>query len=127
MSTAILEHINLTVKNPTKTANMLIDLFGWHIRWQGEALSGGFTIHVGGENSYLALYNHNSADKSDSDSHYQVNGLNHLGIVVDDLEATERKILDAGFKTHNHGDYEPGQRFYFYSHDDLEIEVISYQ
>jgi len=43
-----------------------------------------------------------------------------------DLDATEQKVLQAGFKTHNHGDYEPGRRFYFNDHDGVEYEIVSY-
>lgn len=56
MSALRIEHINLTVTNPAQTAEMLISLFNWHIRWQGPARSGGHTIHVGSEDHYLALY-----------------------------------------------------------------------
>jgi len=54
-------------------------------------------------------------------------GLNHLGIMVDDLEDAESRIMAAGFKTFSHGDYKPGKRFYFNAPDQLEIEVVSYQ
>jgi hypothetical protein len=52
--------------------------------------------------------------------------LNHVAIVVDDLDATEAKIIAAGYETLNHGDYEPGRRFYFYDDDRIEYEVVSY-
>lgn len=32
MKAAILEHVNVTVSDPDKTAAMLCDLFGWHVR-----------------------------------------------------------------------------------------------
>ncbi|MEM6653029.1 MAG: VOC family protein, partial [Pseudomonadota bacterium] len=35
MSKAMLEHVNLTVTDPDKTAEMLCDLFDWRIRWAG--------------------------------------------------------------------------------------------
>ncbi len=34
---AHLEHLNVTVKDPAATAEMLQALFGWQIRWQGAA------------------------------------------------------------------------------------------
>ena len=37
MSRAILEHINMTVTDPDKTAQMLSELFGWRVRWSGRA------------------------------------------------------------------------------------------
>ena len=56
MSIALLEHINLTVSDPKKTAARLIDLFGWHIRWEGASMDNGYTVHVGTDSQYLALY-----------------------------------------------------------------------
>jgi len=52
--------------------------------------------------------------------------LNHIGIVVDDLDAVEKLVIAKGFKPFSHGNYEPGRRFYFYDSDRLEFEVISY-
>ena len=45
---------------------------------------------------------------------------------LDDLDAVAKKVTDYGFKTTNHGDYEPGRRFYFHDHDNVEYEVVSY-
>ena len=50
----------------------------------------------------------------------------HFGVVVDDLSAVEAKVKAAGFTPFNHGDYEPGKRFYFNDQDDVEWEVVSY-
>ncbi len=51
-----LEHVNITVPDPDDSAAQLCTLFGWHIRWSGEAKDQGYTVHVGDEGSYLALY-----------------------------------------------------------------------
>ena len=127
MSQGILEHVNITVKDPKVTAELMGDLFGWHIRWQGEAINGGFTIHVGTDDDYLALYTGPGGKQMAAQDNYsQLGGLNHVGIVVDDLDAVEAKVLAAGFKTINHGDYEPGLRFYFRDGDGVEYEVVSY-
>lgn len=52
--------------------------------------------------------------------------MNHLGVVVDDLDAVEAKVEALGFKSHRHADYDPGRRFYFYDADGVEIEVVQY-
>lgn len=125
-----LEHVNMTVKDPRATAQMLQDLFGWHIRWEGGAMNGaGYTVHVGGAEDYLALYS--GADPAQTvpkaDASYVTRGaLNHVGIVVEDLAATEAKVRAMGFTPHSHADYEPGSRFYFHDADGLEFEVICY-
>ncbi|SEW14031.1 hypothetical protein SAMN04488515_1244 [Cognatiyoonia koreensis] len=124
-----LEHVNVTVPDPKATAGMLIDLFGWHIRWEGPSMEGqGYTVHVGSEKSYVALYTGpgpQTVPKKDA-SYVTRGGLNHLGVVVDDLDAVETKVKSLGFEPTSHADYEPGRRFYFTDADGVEIEVISY-
>jgi catechol 2,3-dioxygenase-like lactoylglutathione lyase family enzyme len=127
---AHLEHVNITVADPKKTAAMLSELFGWHTRWEGSAMNGlGYTVHVGSDDSYVAVYS--GADPAQTvpkaDASYQTRGgLNHLGVVVNDLDAVEAKVKAMGLSTHSHADYEPGRRFYFHDADGIEIEVVSY-
>lgn len=125
-SLARLEHINLTVSDPDRTAAMLVGLFGWHVRWEGGSIHDGRTVHVGTDDDYLALYTMPQATTKDGSSYAQVAGLNHIALVVDDLDHVERRVLEAGFATTNHGDYEPGRRFYFCDHDNVEFEIVSY-
>lgn len=126
-----LEHANITVSDPKKTAAMLSDLFGWHTRWEGSAMNGlGYTVHVGTADSYIAVYTgavpSQTVPKTPDANYQTLGGLNHIGVVVDDLDAVEAKVKALGFKTHSHADYEPGKRFYFHDGDGVEIEVISY-
>ncbi|MGZ9810565.1 VOC family protein [Pseudoroseicyclus sp. H15] len=125
---ARLEHVNVTVADPVATAEMLCKLFGWQIRWQGTAIHGGHTVHVGGDDTYLALYTGpgGRAQQEASDSYSQRAGLNHIGVVVDDLDAAEAGVTAAGYEPHSHADYEPGRRFYFREENGVEIEVVSY-
>ncbi len=123
---ASLEHVNITVSQPERTAEMLCNLFGWRIRWKGPSKSGGRTIHVGVDDAYLALYTP-TTELGSAESHYEVpGGLNHIGVVVSDLDATELLVLAAGYETLSHSDYEPGRRFYFCDSDGIEFEVVSY-
>jgi catechol 2,3-dioxygenase-like lactoylglutathione lyase family enzyme len=123
---AQLEHANYTVSDPAATAAWMGDVFGWHIRWEGDAMMGGHTKHVGTRTSYVALYSPGTPFKMRTDHHTTINGLNHIAVVVDDLDATEKAALAQGFKTMNHADYEPGRRFYFHDHDGIEYEVVKY-
>jgi catechol 2,3-dioxygenase-like lactoylglutathione lyase family enzyme len=125
-STGILEHLNVTVRDPDATAALLGRLFGWHVRWSGEAKLGGFTVHVGTDDQYLAIYSLDPDAANSPDSYRSIGGLNHIGVVVDDLDATEALILAEGLVTHTHADYEPGRRFYFDDPDGIEYEVASY-
>ncbi len=126
---ARLEHVNFTVKDPDATAAMLGDLFGWRVRWSGTAIHGGRTVHVGTDDDYLALYTGPGNDpQAGADTSYtRLAGLNHVGVVVDDLEAVEARVAARGFAPHGHADYEPGRRFYFRDGDGVEFEVVSYR
>ena len=126
MTTSRLEHVNLTVSDPVATAGLLERIFGWHVRWQGEAIHGGMSVHVGEDDSYVALYTPQALVTDDTRSHDRLLGLNHLGIVVDDLDAVEARVVAAGLVPRSHADYEPGRRFYFEDADGLEIEVVEY-
>jgi len=126
---ARLEHVNLTVRDPQETAALMGRLFGWRVRWQGAAIAGGHTVHVGDEDQYLALYSGPGGAEDQlpaQDNYRQLAGLNHVGVVVDDLDAVEARVKDEGFTPKNHADYEPGRRFYFDDRDGVEYEVVSY-
>ena len=126
--TGKLEHINYTVPDPDKTAGWLCDLFGWKVRWRGEAINGGYTVHVGDEESYLAIYTGPGGEpQASADVSYgKIAGLNHVGIVVEDLDAMEERVKALGYTPGNHADYEPGRRFYFRDENNVEFEIVSY-
>ncbi|RAN39567.1 VOC family protein [Hyphomonas sp. GM-8P] len=126
MKPALFEHVNVTVSDPKKTAAMLVDLFGWHVRWEGPAKYDGYTVHVGTDDEYIALYALPKQDRMDEESYYRTGAVNHFGILVEDLDAAEQRILKSGLKTHSHQTYDPGSRFYFHDHDGIEWEVVSY-
>ncbi|MCK4861287.1 MAG: VOC family protein [Rhodobacteraceae bacterium] len=126
MSRAILEHVNVTVSDPAKTADMLCDLFNWQIRWSGDSINGGKTIHVGSAGSYVALYSPEGGTSVTGSSYENLGGLNHIAVVVKDLDDVEARVKAAGFTPGKHGDYEPGRRFYFHDLDNIEYEVVCY-
>lgn len=124
--TAHLEHVNYTVRNARETAAWMCDLFGWHIRWQGDSINDGYTVHVGTTDHYLAIYSPKQATEPTQDTYRVPGGLNHIAVTVDDIDAVEAEILAAGFKTESHANYEPGRRFYFYDSDGIEYEIVQY-
>ena len=117
-----LEHVNLTVSDIDRSAALMARLLGWHIRWRGPSQMGGETIHVGEEATYIAFY----TDGADHAGQRKGRPLNHVGVVVDDLDAAEAVVKEAGLVPFNHADYEPGRRFYFFDWDGIEFEVVSY-
>lgn len=125
MTQPIIEHVNMTVSNPDRSAALMTALFGWKERWRGPAQNAGFTIHVGGEQAYIAFYT--GPDGQHADSQFQKGEpLNHVGVLVEDIDAVEQRVIAAGLAPFSHGDYDPGRRFYFFDHDGIEFEVISY-
>ena len=125
MASPRIEHVNLTVSDADRAAGLMETVFGWKVRWQGPGRDGGRTIHVGSDNHYVALWSDRSAQYTPEDF-AKGRPLNHVGLEVDDLEATEARVVEAGLTPFSHGDYEPGRRFYFLDHDGIEYEVVSY-
>ena len=123
---AHLEHTNFTVSNATKTAQWMSELFGWHIRWQGPSIDGGKSLHIGTDAQYLALYQPRKPPHPKASSYETRGGLNHIAVVVDDIDKAEQKVTELGFIAGNHGDYEPGRRFYFHDDDNIEYEIVQY-
>jgi catechol 2,3-dioxygenase-like lactoylglutathione lyase family enzyme len=121
-----IEHVNVTVTDPDRAAALMQALFGWRVRWKGPALNGGRTIHVGSDESYVALY----APREGADpgrDFAKGRPLNHIGVEVEDLDAVEANVIAAGLMPINHADYDPGRRFYFFDPDGIEYEVVSYR
>lgn len=121
-----LEHVNVTVADPDATAQVLCGLFGWRIRWSGGGMQTGRSVHVGNDDSYVALFSYGDDQAPAIDSYRTRAGLNHIAVVTDDLEGTEQRIIAAGYTPGEHYDYEPGRRFYFTEENGIEIEVVSY-
>ena len=125
MPASRLEHVNVTVTDPDRAASLMEILFGWRIRWRGPARDGGHSIHVGSADSYIAVYTGAGVTYTAEDF-AKGRPLNHIGVEVDDLDGVEAKVVAAGLTPFNHGDYEPGRRFYFFDPDGIEYEVVSY-
>jgi catechol 2,3-dioxygenase-like lactoylglutathione lyase family enzyme len=126
MSTPRIEHVNVTVSNPERAARLMEELFDWRVRWKGPARDGGRTIHIGSKEHYIALYTGRD-NAYTADDFAKGQPLNHIGIEVDDIDATEARVVAAGLKPFNHDNYDPGRRFYFLDPDGIEYEIISYR
>ena len=125
MTNGTLEHVNITVSDPHRSAALLRDLFGWHIRWEGPSMSAGHTIHIGTDDAYVALYTNPEVRAADP-AFRKGEPMNHIGVTVDDLDAVEAKVVAAGLRPFGHDDYDPGRRFYFFDWNGIEFEVVSY-
>jgi catechol 2,3-dioxygenase-like lactoylglutathione lyase family enzyme len=126
MASPRIEHVNVTVSDPDRAARLMESVFGWRVRWQGPAMNGGRTVHVGSDDHYVALYAAKDGPAGDA-GFAKGRPLNHIGVEVDDLDGTEARVVAAGLVPFSHGDYEPGRRFYFFDPDGIEYEVVSYR
>lgn len=122
ISGGVLEHVNLTVSDPERSSALFQRLLGWHERWRGAA-QGGRTIHVGNESGYLALF---TGDEAGCFPYEKGVPMNHVGLLVDDLDGARATVEQAGLVPFGYGDYQPGRRFYFLDWDGIEFEVVSY-
>lgn len=123
MPLARLEHVNIRVSDPDRTAAFLSALTGWQERWRGPAIDDGWTIHLGAEFDYIALY----TPKEPVEGRFKKGApLQHIGLVVDDLDVAEATVKAHGLTPFNHADYAPGRRFYVYDWDGIEFELVSY-
>ncbi len=124
MANARLEHVNFSVTDGERSAELLEQLTGWHRRWEGPSLDNGRSIHLGDDHAYVAIH---TSPRIAGDFAKSV-PMNHIGIAVDDLDAAEAVVIEHGLETFNHGKYEPGPRsFYFFDWDGIEFEVVSYE
>ncbi len=125
MAALRIEHVSVTVSSPERTASLIEQIFDWQVRWSGPSRNGGRTVHIGSADQYVSLYANSNAAGT-ATPFPKGAPLNHIGVEVDDLEATEQRVIEAGLKPFDQGDYEPGRRFYFLDPDGIEYEVVSY-
>jgi len=125
--TVRLEHANITVADPKATAAWLCDVFGWHVRWEGPGMQTGYTVHVGTDDSYVALFSYGDSAPPTQETYRTRGMLNHLAVFTDEIDAVDERVRKAGFRPGPHHAYAPGRRFYFHDGDGIEWEVASHQ
>lgn len=124
MKSARLEHVNISVTNGPRTADLIARLTGWHRRWEGPSLDNGRSIHLGDEHAYVAIH----TSPRVAGGFVKSVPMNHIGFAVDDLAAAEKVVTEAGLVPFNHSTYDPGPRsFYFFDWDGIEWEIVCYE
>lgn len=124
-----LEHVNLTVSDLDAAARFYGELLGLKTRWRREPDAAETpAIHIGDDRSYLALFQADSAKAGRLDEpEYSRVGFNHVGFVVEDLDAKVAWLAERGIETEIEHAYEPGRRAYFYDPDGIEVELVEYR
>ena len=125
-----LEHANLSVSNLERSIDFYRKLFGWSVRWRGEIFieeRETQAAHVGDDRTYLSLFEAGEpAPTYPVRTSYAPPGVNHIGFVVEDLDAMLERLASLEIELHLIGDYDPGRRAYFYDPDGIEIEIVEY-
>lgn len=122
-----LEHANITVNNLDESIRFFQSAFpDFFVRGGGE-MNGRKWIHLGNERTYLALNELEDRKGMKHTNNYLKNGFNHIGFVVEDIDALATRLLAAGFERDYPKQVEKFRiRDYFADADGNEFEFVQY-
>ena len=126
----IVEHLNITVPDVDAALEFLsVVAPDFKVRKDVKAPNKHRWVHVGNEQCYFALQEPHldSASPNDPQSTYKNYGINHIGLVVDDIKAVEEHLVSKGYKR---GIVAPEERYrkraYFFDSAGFEWELTEY-
>lgn len=126
--TVRLEHANLLVRDIEATIQFLMTAFPeFKIRFDGRDANGRRWVHVGTDETYIALSQSTVEPAQRWMPYSGVPGVNHVAYQVDDANALRERLRSAGYRdstvTNNH----PHRiRVYFYDPDGNDWEFVQY-
>ncbi|QUJ67941.1 VOC family protein [Photobacterium sp. GJ3] len=120
------EHANLTVRHLENTIQFLQTAIPeFTVRHQGQQPMYRW-CHIGTDETYLALQEVVERDAIDR-TPYRDLGINHIGLVVDDVAQVRDRLLRAGYRENDLETSHPWRtRIYFYDRDGIEWEFTQY-
>lgn len=123
-----LEHANLTVRDVDEMIRFLQTAFpDFRIRHDETDEDGRRWVHVGTDDTYLALNNARRAADEHWEPYSGAPGVNHLGFVVDDAEALRDRMLAAGYEESTVPNAHPHRkRVYFHDREGNDWEFVEY-
>lgn len=121
-----LEHVNLSVSDLDRSIDFYRKSLGFRLRWRGTTRTGQEAAHVGDDTTYVALFQAARDASTPVPDDYLDVGINHFGLVVDDLDGARGRLEAAGVKPHHATDEPPGRRLYFFDPDGIEVELVAY-
>ena len=121
-----LEHANISATDVEAMTNFITTAIpDFRIRHEGFDTGGRPWRHVGNDEFYIAVSTVPEHGKRKPYSN--VSGFNHLGWEVDDVNALEHRMIEAGYslnmKAHDHP---ARRRTYFYDPDGNDWEFVQY-
>jgi catechol 2,3-dioxygenase-like lactoylglutathione lyase family enzyme len=123
-----MEHANLIVRDIDATIRFLQTAFPkFRLRHDGRDPSGHRWVHVGTDDTYIAL----SQSTVEPAQHWRpyagVPGVNHLAYEVDDVEALRARLQAAGYRDSTGANRHPyRKRIYFRDPDGNDWEFVQY-
>lgn len=126
--TVRLEHANLCVRDLDEMVRFLTTAFpDFGVRGEGETTRGARWLHVGIDDTYLALQHAREEPAEAWVPYSEKPGTNHLGFVVDDVEALRRRMLAAGYRESTVPNAHPHRRrVYFHDREGNDWEFVEY-
>ena len=128
----LIEHANITVRSTDEAKRFLGNAFpDFQVRGEGFLHGGesaGTWVHFGNDETYLALQQ-NREHTERSDVPYTNDGINHLGFVIDDMDALLSRMSAAGYRPTDASAIEGHpyrKRAYFLDGNDFEWEFVEY-
>lgn len=124
-----LEHANITVPDVEAAIRFLKTIDPtFRIRHDEKPPGSHRWVHIGTEESYFALQEpHLDSSPEDKRRPYRDIGVNHLGLVVDDLEQVVRRLEENGYRKGIDGEENPHRkRAYYYDSANFEWELVQY-
>ena len=121
-----LEHANLTVTNIDEATQFFKTAFPhFVVRGGGDRNAGERWQHVGDDVTYIALTERKNAKPMPKN--YDLNGFNHIGFVVDNVNEIAQRLAQAGYARSYPKQVQPTRiRDYFVDGDGNEYEFVQY-
>ncbi len=122
-----MEHANLHVRQFDAAVDFLRAAFP-DFRVRAESVRDGLRwMHIGTDETYIAL-NETHQEHSEGWAPYNGRpGVNHIGYRVDDVDALQKRLLDAGFEDSTYPNNHPHRkRVYFLDADGNDWEFVQY-
>jgi catechol 2,3-dioxygenase-like lactoylglutathione lyase family enzyme len=123
-----LEHANFNVRDIDAMIRFLQTAFPeFRIRFEGTDSNGQRWVHVGTEETYIALNPATEQTEDRSTPYDDIPGVNHLGFEVEDADALRDRLKTAGYQESTPPNAHPfRKRVYFYDPDGNDWEFVQY-
>jgi catechol 2,3-dioxygenase-like lactoylglutathione lyase family enzyme len=122
------EHANLCVRNVDEMVRFLRTAFPeFEVRGEGKTVLGSRWLHVGTDETYIALQEASREPAESWVPYSQKPGTNHLGFEVGDVEALRQRMLAEGYQESTVPNKHPHRRrVYFHDREGNDWEFVEY-